>query len=375
MRIVIAPDKFKGCLRASEVAQAMERGARRAGISEIDCCPMADGGEGTIEALAGASGGTYYTRHVTGPLPEMKLEAKFAILGDGTAVVETAAASGLALLKESDRNPLRTTTFGTGQLLLAASEMGVSQIILGLGGSATVDGGVGCAQACGLPVILEGGESVSPGEPLTGADVGRVVLIKHGRGSPIEKVRIVAACDVTNPLLGPNGAAAVYGPQKGAGPAEVRQLDAALEQLVRRTGTQGFANLAGAGAAGGLGFGVAAFLGAELKPGIEIVMEAVGLRRRLAEADLCLTGEGRLDRSSLSGKTVSGVARICREMQVPCVAIGGSVEAGVDFPFDAIRIGEEGMSLEQSIQNAPELIAKAVEKVVRRFLPTLQDFA
>jgi glycerate kinase len=301
----------------------------------------------------------------------MKIDATFGILGDGaTAVVETAAASGLALLDEADRNPLRTTTFGTGELLLAAAEMGVSRIILGLGGSATVDGGVGCAQACGLPVILEGGEPVAPGEPLVGGDVERVVLIKHGRGSPIEKVRIVAACDVTNPLLGPSGAASVYGPQKGASPQQVRQLEAALEQLARRTGKLEFANLPGAGAAGGLGFAMAAYFGAELRPGIEIVMDAVHLRQRLTGADLCLSGEGRLDRSSLSGKTVSGVARICREMRIPCIAIGGLVEVGVDFPFEAVGIGDGTIGLENSMQNASELIAATVEKIVRRGLPT-----
>jgi len=215
----------------------MEIGLRRwGGDVEIDRCPMADGGEGTVSALVTATGGRFVSRRVTGPLADMKVEAIFGILGDGqTAVIEMAAASGLALLGPSERNPMLTTTFGTGELMMAAVEMGISRIVLGIGGSATIDGGIGCAQACGLPVILEGGEPLAPGEPLMGADVRRVVLVKHGRGSPIEKVRIEVACDVTNPLCGTNGAAQVYGPQKGATPQQIRDLDAALMNLARRS--------------------------------------------------------------------------------------------------------------------------------------------
>ena len=312
MRVLIAPDKFKGCLSAARVAGAMEAGLRRGrGDVDVDRCPMADGGEGIVKALVVATGGRFVSRRVTGPIPDMKVEARFGVLGDGqTAVIEMAAASGLALLKPQDRDPMRTTTFGTGELMMAAVEMGMSRIILGIGGSATIDGGIGCAQACGLPVILEGGEPVSAGEPLVGADVERVVLIKHGRGSPVEKVRIEVACDVTNPLFGKDGAAEVYGPQKGASTGQIRKLDVALMNLARRNDKIAEANFPGAGAAGGLGFAMAAFFGAKLKSGVEIVMEAVGFRGRLAEADLCLTGEGRLDRSSLRGKVVGGVAQL-----------------------------------------------------------------
>jgi glycerate kinase len=367
MRVVIAPDKFKGCLSAAEVARAMEAGALCAEPrAAIDICPLADGGEGTVDALVAGDGGRIVTRTVTGPLPEMKVEARFGLLGDGkTAVIEMAAASGLALLRSEERDPARTTTFGTGELMMAAAKIGATRIILGIGGSATLDGGIGCAQACGLPVILEDGEVPSPGEPLVGADVGRVVLIKHGRGSPIEKIRIEVACDVANPLCGDDGAAAVYGPQKGATPQQVRELDAALWQLARRNGKLEQADLPGAGAAGGLGFAMAAFFGASLKRGVEIVMDAVGFRRRLIGADLCLTGEGRLDRSSLSGKVVIGVARACREAQIRCIALAGSIEPGVDFGFEAVKIGDDTITPEQSIEQAETLIAAKVENILR----------
>jgi glycerate kinase len=370
MRIVLAPDKFKDCLSAVHVAQAMAAGVRRARPDvQIDCCPMADGGEGTVAALVAATAGRIETRRVTGPLAEMKVDAAFGILGDGrTAVIEMAAAAGLSLLKPTDRDPMRTTTFGVGQLLMAAAQMGVSDIILGIGGSATIDGGIGCAQACDLPVILEDGQPVAPGEPLVGADLPRVVLIKHGRGSPVEKLRIIVAADVTNPLCGPNGAAVVYGPQKGATPDQIKFLDAALLQLTKRTGKMDFAALPGAGAAGGMGFAMAAFFGATLRPGIDIVIDATHLRDRLRGADLCLSGEGRLDRQSLAGKTVVGVARLCQEMAVPCIAIAGSVEDGLDalaigaIALHAIRDGH--MTMEESKSRATELIEAKTAQII-----------
>ena len=367
MRLLLAPDKFKGCLSAADVALAMEAGALRADPrAAIDCCPMADGGEGTVDALVAATGGRFFTRTVTGPLPDMKVEARFGLLADEkTAVIEMAAASGLALLRPQDRDPTRTTTFGTGELMMAAAKIGATRIILGIGGSATLDGGIGCAQACGLSVILEGGQVPAPGEPLVGADVRRVVLIKHGRGSPIEKIRIEVACDVANPLCGDNGAAAVYGPQKGATPRQVRELDSALSQLARRNGKLEQANLPGAGAAGGLGFAMAAFFGAQLKRGVEIVIDAVDLRRRLTGADLCLTGEGRLDRSSLGGKVAVGVARACRDAQIPCIALAGSIEPGVDFGFEAVKIGDDTITQEQSMEQAETLIAAKVADILR----------
>jgi glycerate kinase len=372
MKIVVAPDKFKGSLSAPEVAAAITRGLRAANAAlEIDPCPVADGGEGTVAALVAATGGRFETRRVTGPLPEMKVDATFGILGDGeTAVVEMSAASGLALLAPEDRNPLNTTTFGTGELLMAAAALGVRQIILGIGGSATTDGGIGCAQACGLPVILEGGEPVSLTEPLCGRDLESVVLIKHGRGSPVERVRITVACDVTNPLFGPHGAAIVFGPQKGATPSQVCWLDDRLRELAERTGKLAEAQIPGAGAAGGLGFGMLAFFGATLENGAGIVLGATHLPDRLRGADLCITGEGRLDRGSLHGKAPIAVARLCKQLGVPCIAIVGSVGEGAELAIDeGIRayfpINDGSGPLAESIRQASTLIEKAAARIAK----------
>lgn len=372
MKIVLAPDKFKGSLTAPQAAQAMAAGIRRVRPDAIiDSCPMADGGEGTVAALVAATSGRIERRRVTGPLPDMKIDAEFGLLGDGsTAVVEMAEASGLALLRAEDRNPMNTTTFGTGELLVAAARFGVSRIILGIGGSATVDGGIGCAQACGLPVILEEGEPVSPTEPLTGADLARVVLIKHGRGSSVERVGITVACDVSNPLFGPNGAAAIYGPQKGATPDQVRELDSMLEQLARRCGKLAEAQAPGAGAAGGLGFAMLAFFGASLRCGIDIVIDATHLRARLLGADLCITAEGCLDASSLHGKTPIGVARICKSLGVPCVALAGRIDADAIEPAREQgltawrRIHDGSLTPAESISRAAELLSTSTSALL-----------
>ncbi|HEX8910960.1 MAG TPA: glycerate kinase, partial [Humisphaera sp.] len=364
-RIVIAPDKFKGSLDSAAVAAALAAGVRRVQPdATIDLCPVADGGEGTVAALVAATGGRIEHRRVTGPLPEMKVDAAFGVLGDGrTAVVEMAAASGLALLKPEDRNPLNTTTFGTGELLVAAAKLGVSQIILGIGGSATTDAGIGCCQAIGLPVLLDEGEPVADTEPLVGRDLPRVVLVKHGRGSPVEGVRVTVACDVTNPLSGPTGAAAVFGPQKGATPGQVAWLDRQLQALAERTEKLAEANTPGAGAAGGLGFGLLAYLpGTTLRPGVEIVFDALRLRERLAGADLCITGEGRLDASSLHGKAPVAVAKLCAQLGVPCVAAVGAVDSAVASDaallFRAVRAVREGaMTLEEAVLAAPHKLA------------------
>ena len=277
MKIVIAPDKFKGCLSAGEVARAVAAGLRRADATVvIDECPVADGGEGTVEALVTATGGRFETRRVVGPRPDMSVDAAFGVLGDGrTAVVEMAAASGLALLDVHDRDPMRTTTFGTGQLLVEAAKLGVHQIILGIGGSATVDGGIGCLQACGQPVILDEIGPADVHEPLVGEDLRRVVLVKHARGSPLDRVKIVVASDVNNPLTGPDGEARIFGPQKGATPQQVEDLDRLLARFAERCGKTAEADMPGAGAAGGLGFAMLAFFGAKLRSGFDIVADAV----------------------------------------------------------------------------------------------------
>lgn len=369
MRIVIAPDKFKDCLDARAVAEAMAAGARRAAPeAEIDLCPMADGGEGTVEALVGACGGAVVTARVVSPLPERQVDATIGLLaGGGTAVIEMASASGLHLLAPSDRNPLNTTSFGAGQLIRRAAEMGCRRIILGIGGSATCDGGIGCLQACGCHVILDGGSYARDSEPLCGRDVEQVVLVKSHRGSPVDGVAIEVACDVTNPLCGPQGAAAVYGPQKGALPQDVERLDAALRGLAARLGREDLARLPGAGAAGGIGFGLAAMFGATLRSGVEIVIDATRLRERVRGADLCLSGEGRLDGQTGAGKTVAGVAGCCNEAGVPCVALAGEVrgDGAIAGLTAALSVAPGPTTLEQAMRDAPLAIRRAAEQVVR----------
>jgi glycerate kinase len=375
MKIVIAPDKFKGCLTASEVAAAIAAGVSRVGPKiEIDSCPMADGGEGTVDALVAATGGKSFTRKVTGPLSRMKVDAPIGLLGDGfTAVVEMASASGMCLLSPEQRDPTRTTSYGTGELLREAAKIGAKRIILGIGGSATIDGGIGAAQAWGATFTLRTGTAYREGgRRLTGGDLINLRGVSSTLPLETQGIEFVIACDVGNPLLGPDGAAPIFGPQKGATPEMIDQLEAGLSRLVEKTGRQDLADLPGAGAAGGLGFGMMVFFNAKLVPGIQIVIDAVKLRARLKDADLCITGEGKLDAQSLAGKTTIGVSRLCKEMNVPCVALVGSIGEGAE------RSKEEGMSayfsimnrpmtLADSMINAPELLTTAAEFVTRLF--------
>ena len=365
MRILIAPDKFKGCLAAVDAAQALMRGLRaNRPRAHFDLCPLADGGEGTVDALVAATRGKITQHTVTGPLPEMKVQASIGMLGDSqTAVIEMAQASGLALLRKDQFNPLAATTFGTGELMKKAAELNARKLILGIGGSATTDAGIGCAQGAGLPVLLADGEPTHPTEPLCGRDMDRVVLIKNGRGSAVESLDITVACDVGNPLFGPNGAAHIFGPQKGATPEMVRQLDEMLRNLATRLNRLDVAAEAGAGAAGGLGFGLRAFFGAKLLSGFDIVASAVGLRERIARADLVVTGEGKLDASSLAGKTAVGVARICKELGKPCVAVAGVVEESSNLFKSTHAISELAESGDDSIKRAPELLQQIAVQI------------
>lgn len=372
MRIVLAPDKFKSCLSAAQVADAMAVGIRRARHDAIiDLCPMSDGGEGFVDAMTRAMNGRFVTKRVTGPLPEMKVDATFGLIGrvdsstlNATAVIEMSAASGLHLLTPNEQNPEATTTFGTGELINAAIDEGCTTIILGIGGSATIDGGIGCCQAVGLPVLLDGGEPTSLTEPLCGRDLERVVRIKTHRGDKLGGVQFIIACDVTNPLHGPNGAARVFGPQKGATLEQVKQFDNWLAQLARRNGLEEIATKPGAGAAGGLGFAMMAFFNATMKPGAELVIEATRLSERLRGAELCITGEGRFDESSLSGKAPARVAVSCRDSNVKCAAIVGSLDETAQSPFDSIvSIREMAASIDESKRCAVELIAQRAEQL------------
>lgn len=367
-RIVVAPDKFKSSLPSSEVAAAIGEGLRLERPSLlIALIPLADGGEGTVEAMVCAAGGRSITTSVTGPLPGTTVDAQWGWLNNGTAVIEMSAASGLALLRPEDRDPERTTSFGTGELIRAAHAAGAARIVVGIGGSATTDGGVGCAQACGWRFRMSDGSWRGPADrPIVGGEVGSILGVEPGGSmAPIH-----VACDVDNPLLGPRGAARVFGPQKGATAEQVERLDRSLQHLAGLLGKEDVAQSPGAGAAGGLGFGLMAFHGAAVESGFDLVARTLGLRERLAGADLVITGEGRLDASSLHGKTVIGVARLCRGLTIPCMAIVGSVGPGAAgaaaeglHQWHAIR--DLATSDEDSMRRARELIVEAARRSAR----------
>jgi len=376
MKIVIAPDSFKGSLTAAQAAEAMTAGVRRTRPdAEILLLPLADGGEGTTEALVLATGGWREMLSVTGPLGE-PTEAVWGRLGpDGeTAVVEMAAAAGLPLVPAGRRDPRRTTTWGVGQLLRRAADSGATRIIVGLGGSATNDGGAGAMQALGVRFLDAVGESLPA--PIAGGDLTRLAHINAGSLAQFPKVEIVIASDVTNPLLGPNGASAVYGPQKGADAAIVAELEAALAQyaaVLRRDLGREVSHLPGGGAAGGMGAGLMALFDARIQSGIDLVLDAARFEEQAAGADWLLTGEGRIDAQTLHGKTIAGVLRRCRALGVPVVAFGGSVDeaAGGHLAAAGLRaafpIVSGPMSLEDAVRDGSALLTQAVARVVRLF--------
>jgi len=327
VRVVIAPDSFKGSLTAEEAAAAMAAGAREGwpGIETVEL-PLADGGEGTVAVLVRATGGRWLRGRVSDPLGR-PVEAAWGLLGDGeTAAIEMAAASGLTLVEPSRRDPLAASTHGTGQLIRAALDHGCRRLLVAIGGSATTDGGTGMLAALGARFLDEAGRPLPPG----GGPLARLARIDLGGLDPrLRHVRIEVACDVDNPLTGPRGAAAVYAPQKGATPEMVEQLEAGLQRLADVAAAvlgRDLREEPGAGAAGGLGFGLLAFLGARLRPGAELVMDAVGFDGYLDGAGLVLTGEGRTDRQTLAGKLVARVARRAQARGVPVVVISGAVD-------------------------------------------------
>lgn len=376
MKIVLAPDSFKGSLTALEVCEALREGVVRVlPGAEIIAVPMADGGEGTTEALVAATGGVLHTVEATGPLPgdRPKVTGRIGLLHDGhTAVIEMACVSGLPLVPAAQRNPLHTTTYGTGELLRTALAMGARHLIVGIGGSATNDLGAGMAQALGVRFLRADGSEIR--EPMTGSLLAQVAGIDRSRLDPaVAESRIAVACDVDNPLLGPQGCTAVYGPQKGATAEIIRELEANLTQaitVIEQAIGRDVRHQAGAGAAGGLGAGLLAFLGAELRPGIRIVLEASGLATTLAGADLVLTGEGRIDHQTACGKTISGVAQAAQRQGVPVVAIVGSIGKGVDvlYPLGVtsmFSLVPGPVSLEDAMQHGQAMLADTAERVVR----------
>jgi len=344
VRVLVAPDKFRGTLTAEQAARAIQTGWLRARPrDELEVVPMADGGEGTLEALVAALGGDLVTARVTGPLGD-PVEAAYGVAGD-TAVVEMARASGLALVAGSRRDPLRATTRGTGELIRdALARHHPASVVVCIGGSATTDGGAGMAQALGARLLDSAGAEI----PAGGAGLLELATVDAtGVARLLGTTRVLVACDVDNPLVGPSGTAHVYGPQKGASTEDVLLLDRALAHyaavLYRDLGLD-VRDLPGAGAAGGLGAGLVAFLGAKLRPGVEVVTEAVRLRERLAGAGHVVTGEGKLDEQSLRGKTVAGIMRLAREVPVPVTVLCGRAELELDQAVVASlvdRFGEE----------------------------------
>jgi len=374
MNIIVAPDSFKGSLTAVAVADAIEQGVRAVlPDAELVRVPLADGGEGTAQALVDATGGRIVQQRALGPLRE-PVDAFFGILGDDTtAVVEMAAASGLALVPPQQRDPRITTSYGTGQLIAAAMDRGCRKIIVAVGGSATNDGGAGVAQALGASLMDENGAQIGPGA----AGLLRLAKIDVSHmDARIAQTEFYVATDVSNPLCGPEGASAMYGPQKGATPEMVPELEAALThyaQVLMRDLKQDVADRPGAGAAGGLGAGLMAFLGAQARMGIAVVLEAVDFETYLETADLVITGEGRIDAQTTYGKTLTGVGRLARRHGVPVVALAGAVQEEGDRLAEiginaAISIIPGPMSEGEALARASLLVQDAAEKVMRLIL-------
>ncbi|MCD4688835.1 MAG: glycerate kinase [Desulfuromonadaceae bacterium] len=368
MKIVLAFDSFKGSLSAKTACRVVANSLHALRPAwHVECVPLADGGEGTAAALVENRRGQWrVVQGVTGPLPDIKVEAAYGWLPGDVAVVEMASVSGLTLLEKPQLNPLLTTSYGTGQLIAAAAEAGAKRIILTLGGSATVDGGTGAARALGWRFLDADGCEV----PLGGGGLGQIAQLQRPQLNlpPVE-----AWCDVRNPLWGREGAACVYGPQKGADEAMVAELDGGLQHLAElvqhQLGLQAL-DVPGDGAAGGLGFGARAFLGAELIPGAQGVLEVVGLEKALSNADWVITGEGCLDDQSLQGKVVGEVARLARSRSVKVAVLAGQLlleparcrEVGLAMCEQTMT---RGMSAEEAMGQAEALLAVAAQRLVK----------
>ncbi|MCY8010684.1 glycerate kinase [Bacillus haynesii] len=335
MKIVIAPDSFKESMTSLEAARSIEKGFK-AVLSDAEYVniPVADGGEGTVQALVDATGGDIVHQTVTGPLGK-PVKAAYGLLGDGkTAVIEMAEASGLHLVPPGQRNPLLTTTRGTGELILDAAEKGVSTIIIGLGGSATNDGGAGMAAALGAKFLNRDGEEIENGGGAL-AEIAKIDV--SGLNPKLKHIQFEAACDVDNPLTGPRGASAVFGPQKGANSEMTALLDQNLKHYAAAVKAElgcEIDSIPGAGAAGGLGAGLCAFLNAELKSGVDIVLDTLSFSERIKGADLVITGEGKIDCQTVSGKTPAGVAKRARSENIPVIAFAGSLGEGCELVYD-----------------------------------------
>lgn len=379
MHILVAPDSFKGSLTSIQVASSIEKGILEVyPHATVTLLPMADGGEGTVDALLSAAGGQHRNsavgghRHVAtvqGPLGR-PVEAHYGVLPNGTAVIEMAAASGLPLLSADERNVQAASTYGTGQLLKQALDAGSTRIIMGLGGSATNDGGAGAAAALGARFLDSNGNDLPPG----GAALKDLATIDtSGLDARLATVEITLASDVDNPLCGQNGASAVFGPQKGASPKEVRLLDEALahfSNVVKEQLGLDLADIPGAGAAGGLGYGMMAFCNAEISSGVDLILDALDMEEILKDVDLVITGEAKIDAQTLAGKVPVGVGRRAQAQGVPVIAIVGSIGKGAEQVYqcgvDAIISAAIGpMKLEEMMENASILVQDAAERAMR----------
>ncbi|UQZ35180.1 glycerate kinase [Paenibacillus sp. PK3_47] len=368
---VLAPDSFKESMTAKEVCIAMEQGLRKVyPDAEYIHVPMADGGEGTVQSLVDASGGQIYTKQVMGPLGQ-PVTAQYGILGDGvTAAIEMASASGIQLVDKADRNPLITTTYGTGELIKECLDRGIRSIIIGIGGSATNDGGTGMAEALGAKFLDEAGEQL----PRGGGSLDRLARIDiSALDERLQQVQLIVACDVTNPLCGERGASVVFGPQKGATPERVKQLDANLAHyadIVQQQLGKDVRDLPGAGAAGGLGAGLMIFTQAALQRGIEIVIEYTGLTAKIKDADMVFTGEGGIDFQTKFGKTPYGVARTAKASGKKVIALAGYIGEGIDTLYaegiDAVfGIVPGSAELDKLLKEGPANVERTCENIAR----------
>ena len=377
MRILVAPDKFKGSLNAREVAENIAKGLRDTLPDvEIDIVPMADGGEGTAEAICKARGGSWLECKAHDPFGRA-IDARYAWIDDAKlAVMEMSEAAGMRRLSEDERDPIRATTFGVGEMILDAANRGANEIIIGLGGSATNDGGSGMAHALGFRFLTQTKSSKLDGlkpSSFPSAISELVELTQIDRPGDLSLPKIIAAVDVQNPLLGENGATRVFGPQKGASKAELNVLEQALTRLADGVAEEfdfDYRDEPGAGAAGGLGFGLMSFCGATIRPGFDVVAEAVGLESKMEEVNVVITGEGSLDRQTLEGKTPAGVARLARKLGKKVFAIAGRYDGDsqVCELFDEVyQLARSGMSEKEQMKRAGELLREKAREVARRW--------
>ncbi len=371
VQVVVAPDSYKGSVSAIGVADAMERGIHKvfpqATVRKI---PIADGGEGTVEPMISATGGEIRYADVTGPLGD-RIKAHWGILGDGkTAVIEMAAASGLPLVPKDKLDPRRATSYGTGELILAALDAGLRRMIIGIGGSATNDGGTGMARAFGIRFLDASGQELPPGG---GALAQLASIDMTGMDPRLAESELIVACDVDNPLCGPRGASAVFGPQKGATPEIVAELDGKLAHfasIAKQVTGRDVAEFPGAGAAGGLGAGLMFFTPAKLRPGVEIVLEAVGFAEVVKDARFVITGEGRTDFQTAYGKAPVGVAKVAKTFGVPVFCLSGGLGQGANDVLaqgiDAVMsICDRPLSLEECMRDGATLIESGAERLCR----------